>query len=80
MAQVDFTVTQNQYDAMMVVLDGIRAKLSSNKVVLTKILSQETGLVKVKAFALTDEGQWLLEVKKVKDDLVDYFDSVGWKD
>jgi len=80
MAQVDFTVTQGQQDAMMTVLDGMRAKLGANKAVLTRILSMENGQAKIKAFAATADGKWLREVKKARDDLNDFFENVGWRD
>ena len=80
MAQVDFTVTTAQYDAMMVVLDGIRAKLAANKAILSRILSQADGQAKVKAFAQTADGRWLREVKAARDDLNTFLADVGWID
>jgi len=80
MGQLDLTSTQNQYDAMMLVLDGIRAKLGANKEVLTRILAMENGREKVKAFAATDAGKWLREVKKARDDLSNFFENAGWVD
>ncbi len=80
MAEIDFSVPQDQYDKMIVVLNGIRAKLAANKVVLTRVLSQENGHEKVRAFAQTDAGRWLREVKRARDDLNKFFDKVGWQD
>ncbi len=78
MASVDFTTTTAQYDAMMIVLDGIRSKLVANKSVLTTILSQENGQAKIKAFAQTDDGKWLREVKQFGDDWNTFLGDVGW--
>ena len=64
----------------MTVLDGLRAKLATEKTVLTRILSTENGQAKVKTFAQSPAGRWLREVKQVRDDLNRYFDSVGWSD
>lgn len=79
MSQIDLTVTQNQYDTMMSVLNGIINKLNNNKVVLTRICSQEEGREKIKAFSLTDNGKWLREVNKFNNDLDDFFEDVGWR-
>ena len=80
MAQVDFGITQANYDKMMVVLDGIRSKLATEKDVLTRVLSQENGQDKVKAFAAAQDPGWLREVGKFRNDLNDYFDAIGWRD
>ena len=80
MDQVDFATTQGQYDAMMTVLDGIRTKLGGNKATLTYIFSMENGQAKIKAFAQTDDGRWLREVKKFGDDWNEFLRDVGWRD
>ena len=80
MAQVDFGITQANYDKMMVVLDGIRTKLLAEKAVLTRILSTENGQTKIKAFAAAQSPPWLREVKQMRDDLNDYFETIDWRD
>ena len=80
MAAVDFSITQVNYDKMMVVLDGIRTKLLAEKAVLTRILSTENGQTKIKAFASAQDPPWLAEVKTMRDDLNSYFESIGWED
>ena len=80
MAIVNLNVTQNQYDTMMTVLDGIRAKLGANKEALTRVLSMENGQDKIKAFAASQDPPWLREVKQARDDLDAFFENVGWQD
>ena len=80
MAQVDFGITQANYDKMMVVLDGIRSKLATEKDVLTRIMATDNGQAKVKAFAAAQDPGWLREVGKFRNDLNDYFEAVGWRD
>ena len=80
MAAVDFSISQVQYDKMMVVLDDIRDKLLAEKAVLTRILSTENGQTKIKAFAAAQDPPWLREVKQMRDDLNDYFETIGWRD
>ena len=80
MAAVDFSISQVQYDKMMVILDEIRAKLATEKAVLTRILSTENGQTKIKAFAAAQSPPWLREVKQMRDDLNDYFETIGWRD
>ena len=77
MAAVDFSISQVNYDKMMVVLDGIRDKLATKKAVLTRILSTENGQTKIKAFAAAQSPPWLAEVKQMRDDLNDYFETIG---
>ncbi len=78
MASVDFTVSTAQYDAMMIVLDGIRAKLATHKPKLIQMLSMENGKAKIKSFAQTEDGRWLREIWKMKDDLNAFSDEIGW--
>ena len=80
MAQVDFKVTQGQYDTMMTVLNGIRAKLGLNKEVLTRMMETENGQTKIKAFAAAQDPPWLRGVKQAHDDLDTFFEDVGWRD
>jgi len=80
MAQVNFNVTQGQYDAMMTVLNGLRAKLGANKDVLTRVLSTENGQAKIKAFAASQNPPWLRKVKQARDDLNTFFENVGRRD
>jgi hypothetical protein len=79
MAQVDCTITDAEYNQMMTVLNAMRTKLAGLKVPLTRMLSSsENGKAKVKAFAQTDDGRFLREVSRVRNDLNDYFDTIGW--
>ena len=80
MANVNFTIADQQYDTMMLVLDGIRSKLGANREVLARILSQENGREKIVAFVQSPAGKWLREVKRARDDLNEFFDRVGWRD
>jgi hypothetical protein len=80
MAQLDWTITDAEYDQMVVVLDGIRSRLGLMKSPLTEMFQQETGRQKIKAFATTDAGRFLREVNKIRNDINKYFDDIGWKD
>lgn len=81
MAQIDVTISQAQYDAMMVVFDGVRAKGGTLKAALTLALSQEDGQAKVKAFvAGNEDARWLREVNQFRKDLDGFFEAIGWRD
>jgi len=80
MAQVDFTVTPAQYTTMMTVFDGVRTKLGNNRDVLNRVCSQEDGKSKIKAFAATEDGKWLREIARIRNELNTFFESVGWGD
>jgi len=78
MATTDWTITGGQYDTMMTVFDGIRAKLLAEKDILTRVLETENGRTKLKAFAQTDEGKWLREIERFRTDLNQYMALIGW--
>ena len=77
---INLNVTQVQYDKMMAVLDGIRSKLGPHKAELTRVLSMENGKAKIKAFAAAQDPAWLREVAKMRKDLNQFFEDIGWED
>lgn len=76
MAQIDFTITDAEYNQMMVVLDAMRTKLAGLKAPLKRVVASQPA--KVKAFATTDEGRFLREVHRVWRDLDTFFDDIRW--
>ena len=79
MAQVDLNISYAQFNTMMIVLNGIRTKLGSNKDALTRVLSMENGKAKIKAFAAAQDPAWLREVAKMRKDLNQFFEDIGWE-
>ena len=76
MAQYDLTISDNQYDQMVAVLDAMRSKLAPLRVPLAKMLASEPE--KVKAFIQTENGRFLREVHSIWKDLNTFFDDIGY--
>jgi hypothetical protein len=78
MAQIDFTITDAEYNKMMSVLNAMRTKLVGLKAPLTKMLASQTGKDVVKLVAATDRGRFLREVYTIHQQLNKYFDDIRW--
>ena len=76
MAQYDLTISDNQYDQMVAVLNAMRTKLAPLRVPLRKMLASEPE--KVKAFIKTENVRFLREVHSIWKDLNTFFEAIGY--
>jgi hypothetical protein len=67
MAVYDVTITDPEYNQMMLVLDAMRAKLAPLKAPLARMLQSQPA--KVKAFMQSEDGRFLREVWRIYRDL-----------
>ena len=75
MARHDLTITNAQYNQMMVVLDAMRARIAPLRMPLAKMMASQPG--KVRAFIQSDNGRLLREVFRLYRDLHEFARAVG---
>ncbi len=77
MAQHNLTITDAQYNQMMVALDAMRARIAPLRGPLAKMMASQPG--KVRAFISTDNGRLLREVFRLYIDLREFARDVGYE-
>lgn len=70
----DLKISDNQYDQMVAVFDGVRARINPLKVPLAKMMKSNP--TKVRNFIQSDNGRLLREVWKFYKDLKEFVESI----
>ena len=78
MAQYDLTISNAEYNQMMAVLDGIRARIAPLREPLAKMLASQPE--KVRAFIQTENGRLLREVFRAYQDLKSFAEAIGYEE
>ena len=81
MAQIDFTLTDTQYNQLVSTTDALLTKLASIKPALTSLLSQETGKEKLKTFLQNNptDGRLIIKTIELYTNLRNFKDEIGWE-
>ena len=75
MATIDITISQAQYDQMILVFAALRAKLPPLREPLRRAI--ESNPAAVKAFVKSDDGRLIKQTYLFWRDLSAFFDTIG---
>ncbi len=82
MANIDITLTDTQYNQLVTVTDGLKAKLGAITPLLAQVMQQENGRGKVKAFVKNNptDARLLVLTNQLANYLDDFREAVRWAD
>ena len=78
--QLDLKIPQGQLTALLTTWGNVHDKLAAIQPTLALVMSQDNGQAKVKTFAGGANGDFLRQLVAMRNELNEFFDSVGWRD
>lgn len=81
MAQVDITITDQQYTTLVNTFNALKAKLNTLRAPLAALLSQDGGKAKVKAFVANHptQARLLVITNQIANYLDQFRDDIHWE-